>query len=102
MNYIFFGVKHYKWMKNLIIFITDCRNNGLMIYADNKKSYNKFSQCPLVLPLPTSDEQQDYLYKKLKWLSTKNGYNASNTFDYDKWIQEYPDRMEINEMDARK
>lgn len=50
--------------------------------ADNAKCYNKPSQCPLVIRLPTSRAGREDLLEHLKWLATDEGYENSRSFDF--------------------
>ena len=52
--------------KNVVVIISDARSNGLALYADNKKCFDKLSKCPVQLPLPKQECEQYFLYEKLK------------------------------------
>ena len=59
------------------------------IYADNKKCFDKWSRCPIIVNLPTDRKKLTKLFKKLEWLQTKEGYDASNDYDFDQgWTEE--------------
>jgi len=53
------------------------------IAIDNKKCFDKFSKCPINLPIPTNDKQRKFLLEKMKFFATKEGYKISNYYDYD-------------------
>jgi hypothetical protein len=50
--------------------------------ADHSRCFNKWSQCPLVVPIPNFDCEYAELLKNLKWLSSDEGYEWSNSFGY--------------------
>lgn len=58
------------------------------ISFDNIKCFDKWSKCPVCLPLPETEEQFNFLYSKLKLLATNYGYEKSSTFEL--FINEYP------------
>jgi hypothetical protein len=60
------------------------------ILADNALCFNKWSQAPVVLPIPSNDDDMGYLIECLEWLKTEEGYNVSNSFDFDQWKTYYP------------
>ena len=47
--------------------------------ADHKDCFNKWSQCPLVVEIPTD---LNILIEHLKFLGSKEGFQLSNSFDY--------------------
>lgn len=53
--------------------------NGVVI--DNKKCWNKLSQCPLRMKIPSPKKFNAYLERFLYW-GTRKGYDASSKFDY--------------------
>jgi hypothetical protein len=52
--------------------------NGRFV-ADNKECFNKWSQCPMVLTIPTDFDQLKF---HLNFLGSKEGFEWSNNFDY--------------------
>lgn len=60
------------------------------ISADNDMCFDKWSKCPVAIPLPKDKDQLEYLLKELKYLGTKEGYEKSNSYDYD-FVYEYPE-----------
>jgi hypothetical protein len=79
-NYIdHFYRNQYKTFKYLIghgckIYFFDCESRTditeLTMFADNRKCFNKPSDCFIKLPLPKSDKQFKLLLEKLKWLGS--------------------------------
>lgn len=52
------------------------------VAADNGKCFNKWSQCPLVVRVPTTDFERDKLLKYFAYLATPEGHDWSNKFGY--------------------
>ena len=50
------------------------------VAADNRKAFNKLSQCALLSPLPRTKHQMRLLFDDLRFLSTRDGYRFSNKF----------------------
>lgn len=63
----------------------------LYIFIDRKGLMDKYSRCPIQLPFPEDEEQFQYLCSAINWLSTFDGYKASNSYIEDKWITSYED-----------
>jgi hypothetical protein len=59
------------------------------IAVDHKDCFDKWRKCPLILPLPTSIIQLDWLMNRLLFWGTAEGYLYSNQFEYDKYDLEY-------------
>ena len=59
------------------------------IAIDHKKCFDKWRKCPLILPLPISVIQLDWLMSRLAFWGTDKGYRESNDYDFDKWDLEY-------------
>lgn len=55
---------------------------GSTTAADNIRCWNKWSQCPVRLPLPKNDKQLRQLLAMLRHLGSDNGLALSRTFDY--------------------
>jgi len=66
------------------------------ICVDRDDCFNKWSQCPIVLPIPKNEKQMKYLFDKIAWLLTDEGCESSDTFDYETWTQDYP--LELKNM----
>lgn len=47
--------------------------------ADHAEAFNKPQQCPLIIDLPTDNDQ---IVRWLELLSRKNAFELSNTFEY--------------------
>ena len=60
------------------------------IAADNKECFDKWSKCPLNLPLPNTEQEMNYLIKQLEFWGSESGFNLSNDYEYDYWVMEYP------------
>lgn len=60
------------------------------IAADNASCFDKWSKCPLNLPLPETKEQMEYLLDQLEYWSSEDGYRLSNEYHFNKWVKEYP------------
>ena len=59
------------------------------IAIDNKKCFDKWSKCPLILPLPTSIIQLDWLICRITFWGSEQGYKYSNQYERDQWDLEY-------------
>lgn len=59
------------------------------IYVDHKELYDKPRKCPIFLPIPTTQQQVDFLISKLQWLMTEEGYSASDKYETEKWVDSY-------------
>lgn len=57
-------------------------NSALIL--DNKKSFNKISDCPMVIQPPIAEKE---LYRQLKILRSEVGLNISNKFLF--WDKDY-------------
>ncbi len=55
------------------------------ISVDNRKCFNKDSQCPIHFSLDLSRRKQNRLHQALKFLRTKEGERASATFQWNGW-----------------
>lgn len=51
------------------------------VAIDNKKCWNKLSQCPFRMKIPSPKKFNTYLHRFLFW-GTRKGYAASSKFDY--------------------
>ena len=58
------------------------------IAVDAKGIFDKWSKCPIILPIPETNRQLDYLIEQMKFLGTEEGFKASNEFDM--YIYKYP------------
>lgn len=61
-----------------------------MIVVDHKNCFDKWSRCPLKVPVPENDKQMEFLLKELAFWGTDEGYKISNEYDFDRYIKEYP------------
>ena len=52
------------------------------VAADHSGCFNKWSQCPLVVELPTTEKEARELVKHLNWLGTREAYEWSTKFGY--------------------
>jgi len=52
--------------------------------------FDKWSKVPISLPIPETEAQMKYLLDKIEWLLTDEGYKASDGYDYEKWVNDYP------------
>lgn len=55
------------------------------VSVDNKKCFNKDSQCPVHFVIDLSRRKKDRLNQALKYLRTKEGERASSTFNWNGW-----------------
>jgi hypothetical protein len=46
------------------------------------------------LPFPENEKQTQFLLDKMNWLKTEEGYRASNRYEFDNWVTEYPKESE--------
>ena len=76
------------------------RNNKVMVAVDRKECFDKVSKCPILLPVPKTEKQVEFLSKKMEWLLTKKGYVASRRFKFDEWITEYPKKIQRKKEDV--
>ena len=67
----------------LISFDTQKLNH--IISVDNKKCFNKTSQCPIHFDLNISRRKNNRLHQALTFLRTKEGERASATFEWYGW-----------------
>ena len=59
------------------------------ISVDRKDCFDKYSKCPISLPLPQNKEQMDFIIDKLKWLRSDEGYKSSDEYEFEKWVTKY-------------
>lgn len=74
------------------------KNDGLSypdldgkIAADHVDCYDKWSKCPLILPLPEGDDQTRFLLEQLEYWGSVEGYEKSNEYQTDTWVKAYPE-----------
>ncbi|AVM24286.1 hypothetical protein [Bacillus pumilus] len=53
------------------------------ISADNSRCFDKWSKCPVSLPMPKNKEEMTFLFDKLEHLGTDEGYEKSNSYNYE-------------------
>lgn len=63
------------------------------ICIERKDCFDKWSKSPICLPIPETDEQMAFLWDQIFWLLTEEGYVASNNYEMDKWIKDYPNQL---------
>jgi hypothetical protein len=63
------------------------------IAIDRNDCFDKWSKCPINLPFPENDKQKQFLIDKINWLKTDEGYKASNEYEFEKWVADYPEEM---------
>lgn len=68
-------IKGFMWIR----FFNHRLYNGVAI--DNKKCWNKLSQCPFRMKIPSPKKFNAYLERFLFW-GSREGYNFSLKFDY--------------------
>ena len=61
----------------------------VMIDIDRVGLYDKPSKCPIRVPFPKTIKEFDILMKKIEWLKTKEGYEASKNYDTKLWLNNY-------------
>jgi hypothetical protein len=59
------------------------------IAIDNEQCFDKWSKCPIALPLPNTKAEFDYLLSRLQFWGTEGGYARSNNYDFEQEM-EYP------------
>lgn len=60
------------------------------IYIDRKDCFDKISNCPIQLPLPTNEKEYSKVLKYLHSIHTDDSwYKISNYYEVDKWINSY-------------
>ncbi len=52
------------------------------IVIENERCFDKWTRCPISLPIPTNEAQFSYVLEKLEELGTEEWYNRSNKYDY--------------------
>lgn len=63
----------------------DLHTESHCISVDNRKCFNKDSQCPVHFTLDLSNRKENRLRQALKFLRTKEGSQASATFNWNGW-----------------
>lgn len=59
------------------------------IAADHIDCFDKWNRCPLTLTFPENEEQIQFLLKQLKFWASEEGYELSNGYYTEKWINSY-------------
>lgn len=62
------------------------------ISADNIIAFDRWSRCPLTLPLPENECEIKFIIEKLEFISSPEGYEFSLDFNQ---IDEYPNFNEV-------
>ena len=63
------------------------------ISLDHKDCFDKWSKCPIILPIPTNEKQLDFLIEQMKYFGSDEGYDVSNEYDWEEYITNY---IELN------
>ena len=58
------------------------------VLADHAEAFNKWSQVPVNLTLPSSQEALERLLAAFTWAGSPEGYRASNGFDFAAWVRD--------------
>lgn len=61
------------------------------VFIENKEIFNKWSQAPVKLSLPRTQEQLAYMFEMIAFISTEEGKEGSNKFTFSQFG--YPDRL---------
>ena len=84
------GVLRYWLYGDLKIVFLDNYISGSEIFIDYISLYNKPSQCPIQLPLPTNNREFNKLLTFLFMArNNKKFKEISNNYDYDKFVYSY-------------
>lgn len=59
------------------------------IVIDRKGLYDKPPKCPINIPIPKTQEDLKFLIESIEWLLSKEGYNASKHYEFEKWRNRY-------------
>jgi hypothetical protein len=59
------------------------------ISADHIDCFDKWSKCPLNVPLPQTDREFQLLIAYFNFLQTDDGYEKSNKYEYQWWVTSY-------------
>ena len=68
------------------------REEQPMIAIDREDCYDKIWKCPILVKCPETKNQVEELNKKIEWLRTKRGFNASNRYTMNNWMSNYKRR----------
>lgn len=71
----------------------ESRSDDRQICLDRADCYDKPQKCPITLPLPATPAQLAFLKEKIDWLKTPDGYKASDEYEYEHWVDAYPDAV---------
>lgn len=63
------------------------------IAVDHTKCFDKWSKCPMVLPIPKTKDQMIFLLNQLAFWGTDRGSKLSCQYEFDQWIDDYPDYL---------
>ena len=50
------------------------------VAIDRHDCFDKWSKCSIKLPIPRNDKQRRYLFEKINWLLTKDGFKFSDSY----------------------
>lgn len=65
------------------------------IAFDHLGCFDKWSKCPFCFPIPANDEQRNYVLEKLEFVGTQEGFDMSNSYEIQKWEEDYPKKLKI-------
>ena len=65
------------------------KGDKLMIAIDRKDLWDKIWKCPINVQMPKTEKELDMLIKKIKWLRTDDGWDASQHYEFDLWMTSY-------------
>jgi hypothetical protein len=59
------------------------------IAMDNERLFDKYSDCPLILPIPRNNNEMYFLLDKIKFFKTREGIDISDNYKYELYVTEY-------------
>lgn len=63
-------------------YIDNWYNFPRTLIADNKKSFDKWTNCPMYMPIDKAFEDVEQVLKHFEWLATKEGERHSNYYEF--------------------
>jgi len=66
-----------------IVLTTNVVNTPAKLFFEVEDFWDKWIKCPIQLPLPSNQEELNFLLTKLEWLGTEEGREASSNFEID-------------------
>lgn len=97
-NYYYTGFKDVEFSSRVVggIIEPNRQNEQGIIYLDNALLFDTPITCPVILPLPTTDNQVDYVIDLYKWLGTSKGFMTSYRYNASSFVYSYPSYLETN------